>query len=240
MGVHVIVQGLGGLLELYICWGWSTCELGARPTGRYIGGVASMRAGALTCTLAPRACQLVCQHCPGAWDHVRAASMSHTCMCLCALVCLLRAGVLNTLWGLSVPPQRGSFSVAQIHAAVRVAGRVWTHSGRACIRWLCKSCLLSICCTGEAVTSIPAAPSIPKGDSVATQHARLWVVACGACFVCNKTAGRSSVCRAEVLCFVFFLGICTLGGGNSALCLWGNLRCAWSALGSRWVLGVAA
>lgn len=76
----LLCKGLGGYWSCYICWGWSTCELGAlaRPTGRYIGGVTSMRAGVLTCTLAPRARQLVCQHCPGAWDHVHAASMSHT------------------------------------------------------------------------------------------------------------------------------------------------------------------
>lgn len=88
------------------------------------------------------------------------------------------------------------------------------------------------------MTSIPVASSIPKGGSVATHHARLWVVACGACFVCNKTAGRSLFCqrRGSSLLCCYFLGICTLGGG-SALCLWGNLRCAWSALGSWWGAG---
>lgn len=44
---------------------------------------------------------------------------------------------------------------------------------------------------------------------------------------------RSS--RRGSLLWCCCLGICTLGGGSSALCLWGNLRCAWS-LGSRWVL----
>lgn len=150
---------------------------------------------------------------------------------MCALMCLLRAGVLNTLWGLSVPPECGSFSVAQIHAAVRVA-RQGLDAFRPCMHKVVVQVVSAqhLLYGGSCVTSIPAAPSIPKGDSVVTQHARLSVVACGACFVCNKTAGRSSSSRrgplAEVLCCGVVAWASARLAAAAALCVCGAICAA--------------